>query len=35
LNFDAKITFFGQLTLLKAQYCFENEFGDEGLVVLA
>jgi hypothetical protein len=30
-----KSTLLTHLALLKAQYCFEKEFGDEGLKVLA
>lgn len=31
LNFNANSTFLTCLAFLKKQYCFEREFGDEGL----
>jgi hypothetical protein len=35
LNFNANSTFLAHLAFLKTQYCFEREFGDEGLKLLA
>jgi hypothetical protein len=35
LNFNANSTFLAHLAFLKTQYCFEWEFGDEGLKLLA